>query len=133
MIFSLICRSGLDSSAALSVCKILKRITSLGVTVVAILHQPRNEIFFQLDDLLLIAPGGRTAYLGPANKAQEYFTSLGHEFPLTSNPADILMDILTQDRTLADKWENRAGSQEITKQESFGKSKEVLFDEKIPN
>lgn len=51
--------SGLDSTAALSVCRILKRITSLGVTCVCILHQPRSEIFFQLDDLLLIAPGGR--------------------------------------------------------------------------
>jgi ABC-type multidrug transport system ATPase subunit len=57
--------SGLDSSAALEVCNTLRAIADLGLTVVAVIHQPRLEIFDSFDDLLLLAPGGVTAYIGP--------------------------------------------------------------------
>lgn len=57
--------SGLDSSAALEVCRTLRSIADLGLTVVAVIHQPRLEIFTTFDDLLLLAPGGLTAYIGP--------------------------------------------------------------------
>lgn len=40
--------SGLDSAGALSLCKTLKDITDLGLTVVAVIHQPRPEIFEQV-------------------------------------------------------------------------------------
>ncbi|KAI8909746.1 hypothetical protein EDD86DRAFT_226334 [Gorgonomyces haynaldii] len=87
--------SGLDSTAALEVCKILKQITALGITVVAVVHQPRVEIFEAFDDVLMIAPGGRTAYLGAAAEAQSYFEKLGCQFHPKANPADVLMDILS--------------------------------------
>lgn len=65
--------SGLDSTAALKVAHILKQVASLGLTIVAVIHQPRQEIFDSFDDLLLIAPGGLTAYLGPRDGAVDYF------------------------------------------------------------
>jgi len=43
--------SGLDSTAALSVCQTLKNIAGLGMTVVAVIHQPRYEIFERLISL----------------------------------------------------------------------------------
>ncbi|KAJ3212076.1 hypothetical protein HDU67_004082 [Dinochytrium kinnereticum] len=85
----------LDSTAALKVAEILKRIASIGLTVVAVIHQPRFEIFQQFDDILMIAPGGKTAYLGPTECVLEYFEGYGFFFDPRSNPADILMDILS--------------------------------------
>ena len=69
--------SGLDSSAALEVCRTLRSIADLGLTVVAVIHQPREEIFRSFDDLLLLAPGGHTVYMGPQAQAMDYFKSLG--------------------------------------------------------
>ncbi|TPX35033.1 hypothetical protein SmJEL517_g02426 [Synchytrium microbalum] len=87
--------SGLDSTAALSVAQILKSITTLGLTVVAVVHQPRFEIFELFDDVLMIAPGGRTAYLGPTSGVKSYYESMGFVFEAKSNAADVLMDILS--------------------------------------
>lgn len=77
--------SGLDSSAALEVCNTLRAIADLGLTVVAVIHQPRQEIAAQFDDLLLLTPGGVTAYIGPRAGAIPYFTSLGYEFTVVSD------------------------------------------------
>ncbi|KAI9349485.1 hypothetical protein DFJ73DRAFT_659752 [Zopfochytrium polystomum] len=87
--------SGLDSTAALKVAEILKQIAATGLTVVSVIHQPRYEIFQQFDDILMIAPGGETAYLGPTAYVIEYFEKLGFYFDPRANPADILMDILS--------------------------------------
>jgi ABC-type multidrug transport system ATPase subunit len=87
--------SGLDSTASLEVCDNLRQIAELGLTIVSVIHQPRIEIFEKFDDVFLIAPGGRTAYLGPTIECQAYFESLGFYFNPKLNPADILMDILS--------------------------------------
>jgi ABC-type multidrug transport system ATPase subunit len=87
--------SGLDSTAALEVSDILRRIAHLGITILAVIHQPRVEIFKKFDDVLMIAPGGRTAYLGPTDGARAYFEKLGFIFPDGSNEADVLMDVLS--------------------------------------
>jgi ABC-type multidrug transport system ATPase subunit len=87
--------SGLDSTAALEVADMLKRMADLGMTVVAVIHQPRVEIFKKFDEVLLLAPGGRTAYLGPTIGARPYFERLGYAFPDGANEADVLMDILS--------------------------------------
>ncbi|KAJ3396090.1 hypothetical protein HDU80_010069 [Chytriomyces hyalinus] len=88
--------SGLDSTAALKVSQILRSVSRVGLTVVAIIHQPRIEIFNTFDDVLMIVPGGQTAYFGPVKQAQPYFeNALGFVFGKESNPADVLMDILS--------------------------------------
>ncbi|KAJ3023290.1 UNVERIFIED_CONTAM: hypothetical protein HDU68_008692 [Siphonaria sp. JEL0065] len=86
--------SGLDSTAAMDSVNILSSISRLGLTIVAVVHQPRVEIFESFDDVLLIAPGGRTAYFGPVSGAKSYFESLGFYFKPETNVADTLMDIL---------------------------------------
>ncbi|KAJ3005446.1 UNVERIFIED_CONTAM: hypothetical protein HDU68_004605, partial [Siphonaria sp. JEL0065] len=108
--------SGLDSTSSLKVAEILRKIASLGLTVVSVIHQPRYEIFQQFNDLLMLVPGGKTAYIGPTKFVVEYYKELGYFFDALANPADILMDILSGKGVhlqnleispdgLVDKWE----------------------------
>lgn len=94
--------SGLDSTAALKVAHILRDIRQLGLTIVAVIHQPRQEIFDTFDDLLMIAPGGRTAYLGPRSHVVKFYENQGFVFDLYKNQADELMDILSGKGTKVD-------------------------------
>lgn len=87
--------SGLDATSALTVTQTLKSLSRLGLTIVAVIHQPRAEICKEFDDVVMIAPGGKTAYQGPMEDAQLYFQGLGYKFETGANPADILMDILS--------------------------------------
>jgi len=86
--------SGLDATAALEVCSTLKAIADLGLTVTAVIHQPRLEIFETFDDLLLLAPGGLTVYMGPQKQVIDYFLSMGFRFLEGHNPADDLLDFV---------------------------------------
>ncbi|KAJ3341497.1 hypothetical protein HDU83_006587 [Entophlyctis luteolus] len=88
--------SGLDATSSLKVAKILRSISRVGLTVVSIIHQPRIEIFNTFDDVLMLVPGGRTAYFGPVARARAYFEDfLGCTFDHDANPADVMMDILS--------------------------------------
>ena len=89
--------SGLDSASAFDVCTTLRAVADLGITVVAVIHQPRTEIFRSFDDLLLLSPGGdgvggMTAYMGPQRFALPYFTEMGVRFNF--NEADDLLDFM---------------------------------------
>jgi ABC-type branched-subunit amino acid transport system ATPase component len=86
--------SGLDATAALEVCNTLRAIANLGLTVVAVIHQPRAEIFRSFDDLLLLAPGGKTVYTGPQRDVMAYFSTAGFAFGRDGNPADDLLDFI---------------------------------------
>lgn len=86
--------SGLDATSAASIMRLLKAISQLGVTVIAIVHQPREDIFVGFDQLILLAQG-RQVYEGPTGEAVPYFEDLGYQFPMRSNPADTIVDIIT--------------------------------------
>ena len=87
--------SGLDATAALKVVRTMKKIASTtGISIITVIHQPRFEIFDQFDDLLMIAPGGSTVYMGPSDNALTYFQNMGFYFAPRNNPADVLMDIV---------------------------------------
>ena len=87
--------SGLDSTAALDIMKLLMAICRLGVTVACIIHQPRIEIFQCLDDILLLA-NGREVCFGNATDVCKYFRTVGFEIPPASNPADVIMNIISE-------------------------------------
>ena len=63
--------------------------------MVSVIHQPRVEIYDCLDNILLIAKG-RSIYQGPRVAMKEYFRFDGFHFPATANPADIVMDIISE-------------------------------------
>ncbi|KAI6792125.1 hypothetical protein KC332_g4879 [Hortaea werneckii] len=88
--------SGLDAASAASMMRLLKGISRLGVTIIAVVHQPREQIFYRFDQVLLLAQG-RMVYSGPTGGMEEYFEGMGFQFPLRANPADTLMDIITGD------------------------------------
>lgn len=87
--------SGLDASAAMDVMHALKTICSMGFTIVCVIHQPRHDIFELFDDILVLAQGGRTAYLGPRAGLVTYIEDIGFQRPEWTTPADLIMDILS--------------------------------------
>eukprot|EP01052_Picozoa_sp_SAG31_P028503 SAG31_NODE_2757_length_5139_cov_2.828968_3_plen_442_part_00 len=86
--------SGLDATASLTLIQALRATAEQGITVAAVLHQPRWEMFCLFHDVLLLGPGGTTVYLGPSTAAKSYFEGLGYIFPREVNPADYLLDII---------------------------------------
>lgn len=86
--------SGLDATSASHIMKILSALSQLGITVVTIIHQPREEIWRAIDDIILLA-NGRLVYQGKERDVQGYFERAGFNFPEHANPADTLMDIIT--------------------------------------
>jgi ABC-type multidrug transport system ATPase subunit len=87
--------SGLDSASSNSLINTLHTIAqSQQSTVVAVLHQPRQEAFAKFDDLLLLAPGGLTVYFGPAAATQQYFESIGYKCDVHTNLADYVIDVI---------------------------------------
>ena len=92
--------SGLDSGNSLLVVKMLHKIAQDLVTVVTVLHQPREEIFDTFDEVILLGVGGKTIYHGDAEKVVDYFSGspLYYEAPQSQNPADFLIDVVVGDR-----------------------------------
>ena len=58
--------SGLDSTTAEELMQYLHRLTATGLTIGAVIHQPRIEVFLGVDDVIFLGRGGRVAYYGPA-------------------------------------------------------------------
>jgi ABC-type multidrug transport system ATPase subunit len=85
--------SGLDASASASIMATLKALSRLGMTIVTIIHQPRQEIFESLDSLVLLG-SGRMIYCGPEEYIQAHLENLGFQFPDHTNPADVMGDII---------------------------------------
>lgn len=46
------------------------------------------------DDVMFLAKGGRTVYLGPVADVEEYFSDLGVTVPERTNPPDHFLDII---------------------------------------
>ncbi len=90
--------SGLDAAGARDLVRTLVNIVSRDkVTAAAVVHQPRHEVFQLFNDVLLLGKGGRVAYYGPVAQVEDYFLSLGHRFPVRTNPADALLDMLAEE------------------------------------
>jgi hypothetical protein len=88
--------SGLDATSSLGIIKLLKSLSSLGVTVVCMIHQPRHEIFLSLDHVLFLARG-RQVFFGGTHHAADCFRGLGYRIREECNPADAVLDIISGD------------------------------------
>jgi len=106
--------SGLDSRSARIVIRVVKRIASMGRTIICTIHQPSFEIFSSFDRLLLLKRGGLVVYngdLGPVTESatthQSYNSAhnmVGHfeganpEVPRftggRANPAEYMLEVL---------------------------------------
>jgi ABC-type multidrug transport system ATPase subunit len=87
--------TGLDAHQADKIVEKLRELARLeSAAVVCVLHQPRSAIFDRLDDLALVAAGGRVAYCGAAEDALAWFAERGHRCPKYHNPAEFLIDLV---------------------------------------
>ncbi|SMO37625.1 ABC-type multidrug transport system, ATPase component [Saccharicrinis carchari] len=65
--------SGLSSSDALLVVKLLKKIANMGNIVIVNIHQPTSDLFVLFDRLLILDEKGYAAYYGNPFSAASYF------------------------------------------------------------
>ena len=98
--------SGLDSVGSLQIVQCLQRMSSLGITIVSAIHQPRSSVFNSFSHVLMLARG-KTVYLGPTSLIQKYFVSLGFVPALHENVADWCIDVV------CGQIEHRENSEEI--------------------
>ena len=87
--------SGLDAVSANDVMSCLNKMSDLGVTVLASLHQPRYSTFLMFDNVHLFLRGGHVVYTGSTCDVLAYFTALGFRAPEHENPADFMLDVLS--------------------------------------
>ncbi|KAL2066710.1 hypothetical protein VTL71DRAFT_2782 [Oculimacula yallundae] len=92
--------SGLDSQTSWAICQLIKKLTKSGQAILCTIHQPSAMLFKEFDRLLLIAPGGRTAYFGElgdeASTLIDYFERNGApKIPEAANPAEWMLQLLT--------------------------------------
>ncbi len=121
--------SGLDARAAFLVMESLKRLVySQGTTVVAVIHQPRTDIYDMFDSLMLLGIGGRTVYHGPATKCRDYFEKMGYTLKEGESQADWFLDISSGDIEVNDSAGTTARSaRKVQDFDFFGNSFEVTI------
>ncbi|OMP86934.1 Brefeldin A resistance protein [Diplodia seriata] len=87
--------SGLDGDSALSAVRLLRKLADAGLTVLCTIHQPAARLMRAFDDLLLLVPGGQTAYAGPLGEdcaeVLEYFARHTRRCRPWENPADYFL------------------------------------------
>ncbi len=111
--------TNIDASSAIKIVKILHKLSTLGITIIAVIHQPRGEIFNYIDDLLLMVPGGRIGYQGPMKLVINWFHKLGYK-PLSErdNKTDFLLDV-TCGKNIDQFKVNSTGDQDQVKKSNF--------------
>ncbi|EKG18849.1 ABC-2 type transporter [Macrophomina phaseolina MS6] len=88
--------SGLDGGSAARIVRLLRKLsTDAGLTILCTIHQPAAELMREFDELLLLVPGGHTAYVGPLGKdcgrVLEYFGRHTRPCEESENPAEYFL------------------------------------------
>ncbi|KAJ6149147.1 hypothetical protein N7471_000346 [Penicillium samsonianum] len=103
--------SGLDSQTSWSISELIRKLTNSGQAVLCTIHQPSAILFDQFDRLLLIAPGGKTAYFGDlgsgASTMIDYFEkNNASACPAGANPAEWMLQVIEPpaDDSKAQDW-----------------------------
>eukprot|EP00041_Stephanoeca_diplocostata_P007888 m.113397 g.113397 ORF g.113397 m.113397 type:complete len:761 (-) comp17080_c0_seq3:163-2445(-) len=88
--------SGLDSTSGLRVINGLQAAARRkGITIIAVLHQPRYEIFRTCDRVMLLDGSGSLVYEGHTRYCVRYFEKVGYKMPPLMNPADFILDVVS--------------------------------------
>jgi len=100
--------TGLDSSRAVDVMQSLRRMArECGTTVMLTIHQPSSSLYECFDRLMLLGPGGRTAFFGGVHEAIAYFARIGKPVPAFWTPTDHYIEVLATEsscREICDMW-----------------------------
>jgi len=96
--------SGLDSAGAASIVRLLRKLAREGQAILCTIHQPSALLFEHFDNVLLLRPGGQTAYFGRigTNHGQgseiirRYFEDNGASpCPPDGNAAEYILEIVS--------------------------------------
>ncbi|CAI5757251.1 unnamed protein product [Candida verbasci] len=68
--------TGLDSTISLQLVNLLKKLTTIGITIILSIHQPRSEISELFDKICVLAKGGRMIYYGTLIDSHAYFRNV---------------------------------------------------------
>ncbi|KAK7028150.1 ATP-binding cassette transporter snq2 [Paramarasmius palmivorus] len=89
--------TGLDATSAYHVISTLKSLASKGRTIICTIHQPRHDIFYLFDNILLLSKG-YPLFSGPTSEATDWFERLlPGSFSKHLNPADYLIMVAAVD------------------------------------
>lgn len=109
--------TGLDASSAFLLVQTCKRLAKNGRTIIMSIHQPRSDIFFLFDRLVVLAKGGKVSFAGETTLSISYFKKLGFNLPLHVNPADFIIDTCAIDsRTETSEIESKERVERIVNQ-----------------
>jgi len=101
--------SGLDAVSTMSLVRLMSKLASDGVTVIATIHQPSAAAFFTFDRLLLLHRGA-ICYQGPVTLGEQpvaFFETAGFPNPPLANPADYMFEVLVEHAaTVRDLYES---------------------------
>jgi ABC-type multidrug transport system ATPase subunit len=112
--------TGLDSFNAENLIELLNKLKlETGITIIATIHQPNSYMYHNFDRMLLLG-GSVVVYHGEAKKALGYFYDLGFECPEYSNPAEFLLELLTN---TGDKYEEN-----IAKLKAAAQKEELVIE-----
>ncbi|CAO1631936.1 unnamed protein product [Parajaminaea phylloscopi] len=114
--------SGLDSAGAASICRLLRRLAEEGQAILCTIHQPSALLFESFDNVLLLAPGGRTSYFGQigekrgkgSDRIRTYFERNGAErCDPSANVAEYILEVVSGGKSQGISWSDRwLGSEE---------------------
>jgi len=92
--------TGLDSRAAQTVMRVVRRIARSGRSVICTIHQPSAELFYLFDRLVLLASGGYQMYFGDLGTRSKRFVKYLESVPKVQpiphrvNPASWMLEEL---------------------------------------
>jgi len=104
--------TGLDSYSAENVIGLCRHLAGLGKTVCCTIHQPNSYIFNMFQSLIILADT-KTVFQGDARTAVEYFKEKGFSFSPLSNPAEKIIEVLSE-RTNAEFFPRQLDTSPIT-------------------
>eukprot|EP01135_Chromosphaera_perkinsii_P000932 Nk52_evm30s153 gene=Nk52_evmTU30s153 len=90
--------TGLDSSTALEVMKVIRGLTNRGRSVICTIHQPSNDIYRLFDNLMLLV-SGEIVYNGNSQMAVDYFKQMGFKKPLKMSDPEFVVSVTDRDDT----------------------------------
>lgn len=126
--------TGLDTVGAAAIVDAVQAIARSGRSVVCTVHQPSTQVFASFTHLLLLVPGGRSAYFGPIHDDPDekdfgpllrFFRDRGFICPPLVNPADFMLSVIS------DGYESLAGASQARLQDVLPTSEPAAAAKKL--
>lgn len=118
--------SGMDSLAAWSIVRFIKKLAYAGQSILCTIHQPSGELFAQFDRLILLKRGGQVVFSGDIHNNErtcgrvlDYFEGHSGRTVGHGNPAEFMLECIgagataTTDKDWAELYNNSPLSTEM--------------------